>query len=335
MPGRLCCAGAPPSPTAPDTPCTVDAVNPVLPVPPEAAELLDSTGRRMRERTPQRTPFTRGVWVREGRTGYDSAYLLAAGSAGFGARLGRGFGRAPGRATTAAPPNAPSTPGSRRKASASRCSRQGALEPGAASTPSWQYASHSDAGPRPPPPARPRQPPRIAATRGQHLDRLREPADAAPSVGVKRFVLHDDWFGGPRADARGPGDRYVSPRPGGLNPLAARVPGPGMELGISVKPEMVDEDSELARAHPDGIMAPRPGARLRGRARSQRCSASADRRPGAPPSSGWTRRSPSTPSPTWSGRPQPRVPHPVSGAAPPRGPRGAGGTGRRRSAAPV
>ncbi|WP_425579417.1 glycoside hydrolase family 36 N-terminal domain-containing protein [Streptomonospora halophila] len=145
-----CCAGAPPSPTAPDTPCTVDAVNPVLPVPPEAAELLDSTGRRMRERTPQRTPFTRGVWVREGRTGYDSAYLLAAVSTGFGARLGRGFGRAPGRATTAAPPNAPSTPGSRRRASASRCSRQGALEPGAASTPSWQYASHSDAGPHPP-----------------------------------------------------------------------------------------------------------------------------------------------------------------------------------------
>ncbi len=62
-----------------------------LPVPDRAAELLDFTGHHLRERQPQRTAFTQGLRVREnrtGRTGYDSAYLLCAGTTGFDNRSG-------------------------------------------------------------------------------------------------------------------------------------------------------------------------------------------------------------------------------------------------------
>jgi alpha-galactosidase len=51
------------------TPFTVDALQPTLPVPPEAVELLDFTGRHLRERSPQRTASTHGLRVRENRTG--------------------------------------------------------------------------------------------------------------------------------------------------------------------------------------------------------------------------------------------------------------------------
>ena len=63
----------------------------LLPVPREATELLDFTGRWIRERMPQRGPFNTGTHLREarrGKPGHDSAFLLAAGTSGFGFRSG-------------------------------------------------------------------------------------------------------------------------------------------------------------------------------------------------------------------------------------------------------
>ena len=65
----------------------VDDLVLALPVPAEAAELLDFAGRHNLEREPQRLPFPVGAHVREnrkGRTGADSAYVLHAGTPGFG-----------------------------------------------------------------------------------------------------------------------------------------------------------------------------------------------------------------------------------------------------------
>ena len=67
----------------------------LLPVPEETTELLDFTGHHLRERSPQRTAFTHGLRVREnrtGRTGYDTAYLLCAGTPGFANRRGYVWG---------------------------------------------------------------------------------------------------------------------------------------------------------------------------------------------------------------------------------------------------
>ena len=97
------------------------------------------------------------------------------------------------------------------------------------------------------------------------LDRLVELAERAAAVGVERYVLDDGWFGSRRNDRAGLGDWVVSPDvwPHGLHPLVDRVRELGMQFGLWFEPEMVNPDSDLARAHPEWIMAAR--GRLAGR----------------------------------------------------------------------
>lgn len=85
-------------------------------------------------------------------------------------------------------------------------------------------------------------------------------ADRAAALGVERFVLDDGWFLGRTDDARALGDWQVDPQrhPQGLGPLIDRVRGLGMGFGLWVEPEMVNDDSELARAHPDWIRGAAP-----------------------------------------------------------------------------
>src|SRR5690606_18992571 len=94
------------------------------------------------------------------------------------------------------------------------------------------------------------------------LERLTALADSAAALGVERFVLDDGWFGSRRDDFSGLGDWEVSPAvwPDGLGPLVDHVIGLGMQLGLWVEPEMVNEDSDLARAHPEWILGPTPSA---------------------------------------------------------------------------
>jgi alpha-galactosidase len=88
------------------------------------------------------------------------------------------------------------------------------------------------------------------------LDRLKALADAAWQVGAERFVLDDGWFVGRRHDRAGLGDWVVDRDvwPDGLHPLVDHVKGRGLEFGLWVEPEMVNEDSELARAHPEWML---------------------------------------------------------------------------------
>jgi alpha-galactosidase len=78
-------------------------------------------------------------------------------------------------------------------------------------------------------------------------------ASAASSLGVERFVLDDGWFKGRRDDTAGLGDWWVDSDvfPSGLGPLASHVNALGMEFGLWVEPEMVNQNSDLFRAHPD------------------------------------------------------------------------------------
>jgi alpha-galactosidase len=94
------------------------------------------------------------------------------------------------------------------------------------------------------------------------LDHLLALADTAARIGVERFVLDDGWFGGRRHDAAGLGDWVVSPDvwPDGLEPLVDHVKGLGMEFGLWFEPEMVNEDSDLVREHPDWVLGPRAGS---------------------------------------------------------------------------
>ena len=84
-------------------------------------------------------------------------------------------------------------------------------------------------------------------------EKLKQLANLAVRVGVERFVLDDGWFAGRRSDKSSLGDWWVSPEiyPNGLAPLISHVRNLGMDFGIWVEPEMVNEDSELFRQHPD------------------------------------------------------------------------------------
>ncbi|MFL6126252.1 alpha-galactosidase [Actinophytocola sp.] len=266
----------------------LEQLTPFLPVPAETAELLDFTGHHLRERSPQRTAFTHGLRVREnrtGRTGYDAAHVLCAGVAGFGNRGGRVWGvhtAFSGGARTIA---------ERTFHGYSALGGGELLLPGEVGlargqsyTTPWLYGSvgdgldelagrfHAYLRSRPGHPSSPR--PVVVNTWeavyfDHDLDRLTQLARAAAAVGAERFVLDDGWFGSRRDDTSGLGDWVVSPRvwPRGLGPLIDVVRGLGMDFGLWVEPEMVNPDSDLARAHPDWIMA--AGDRLPPAARHQ------------------------------------------------------------------
>lgn len=78
-------------------------------------------------------------------------------------------------------------------------------------------------------------------------------ADQAAKLGVERFVLDDGWFKGRRSDWAGLGDWIVDPDilPNGLTLLIDHIKAQGMDFGLWIEPEMVSEDSDLFRMHPD------------------------------------------------------------------------------------
>ncbi|SDO39197.1 alpha-galactosidase [Alkalicoccus daliensis] len=80
-------------------------------------------------------------------------------------------------------------------------------------------------------------------------------AEKAADIGCEMFVVDDGWFGERHSDEAGLGDWEVnkSKFPEGLDPLIKRVSELGMDFGIWVEPEMVNEDSQLFRQHPDWI----------------------------------------------------------------------------------
>lgn len=89
------------------------------------------------------------------------------------------------------------------------------------------------------------------------LEELKELATLAGANGAERFVLDDGWFGKRDDDTSSLGDWVIDRRkfPDGLTPLIDHVENLGMTFGIWFEPEMVNSDSDLARAHPDWIIA--------------------------------------------------------------------------------
>ena len=94
-------------------------------------------------------------------------------------------------------------------------------------------------------------------------------AKQAAELGVEMIVLDDGWFGNRKDDSRGLGDWYVNVEKmgGTLDAVVQQVNALGMKFGLWIEPEMVNEDSELYREHPDWAYAV-PG-RKPVRARSQ------------------------------------------------------------------
>ena len=81
-------------------------------------------------------------------------------------------------------------------------------------------------------------------------------ARQARDIGLDLFVLDDGWFGKREDDTSGLGDWKVneSKLKGGLKALSDQVHALDMKMGLWVEPEMISEDSDLYRAHPDWCM---------------------------------------------------------------------------------
>jgi alpha-galactosidase len=78
-------------------------------------------------------------------------------------------------------------------------------------------------------------------------------AEVAARLGIECFVMDDGWFGRRDNDRAGLGDWTVNREkfPRGLGPLIERVNDLGLRFGLWIEPEMVNQDSDLYRAHPD------------------------------------------------------------------------------------
>lgn len=92
-------------------------------------------------------------------------------------------------------------------------------------------------------------------------------AKAAKNMGVDLFVMDDGWFGKRDDDNSGLGDWVVNENKikCGLHRLVEQIQALDMKFGIWFEPEMVSEDSDLYRAHPEWVMQipGRPAVRSR------------------------------------------------------------------------
>lgn len=271
-----------------ERPYVLDGLLLALPVPAHATQLLDLTGRHARERSPQRHEFTLGTHLREnrrGRTGTDATLLHLAGERGFGFRTGEVWAlhvawSGNHRTLAERTPAGVSLLG----AGETLLGGEVRLAGGESYTSPWivgsyghgldelagRFHQHLRARSRHPRRPRPVTLNTWEAIYFQHdLGRLTALADAAAEVGAERFVLDDGWFKGRRHDRAGLGDWYVDETvwPGGLGPLVDHVRALGLEFGLWVEPEMVSPDSDLARAHPEWILA--TGDRLPPESRQQ------------------------------------------------------------------
>ena len=259
------------------TPLDVVGVDPALKVPVDAREVLDFTGRWGTEKIPQRHSVVAGAHTRtsrRGRTGLDATTVVAIGTQGFDAQSGHvwlchvGIGgnheyaveRTDGHLTFRG--GELLLPGEVR------------LLSGQSYQSPWIYGSfgvglddaaarfHNFLRERSRSSTRPR-PVTLNVWEAVYFDQdfesLSDLATQAGHLGVERYVLDDGWFMGRHDATAGLGDWAADPVswPDGLPPLAEHVRGAGMEFGLWVEPEMINENSDLARAHPEWILRAR------------------------------------------------------------------------------
>lgn len=245
-----------------------------MPVPARATEILDFAGRWGKERVPQRTSLHVGSHWREGRhgrTGADSAFVLHLGEPGFGFSSGDVWAVHTGWSGNHVHYAEKSLIGDQVIGGGELLlPGEVVLGEGESYTGPWIHFTHGtglDAVAhahhdflRAVHPVDAKRPVTLNVWEAIYFDhdagRLKDLAHRAAKLGIERYVLDDGWFGSRRDDFSGLGDWVVSPEvwPQGLHPLLAEVTGLGMQFGLWFEPEMVNPDSDLARAHPEWVM---------------------------------------------------------------------------------
>ncbi len=82
-------------------------------------------------------------------------------------------------------------------------------------------------------------------------------AKQASELGIEMLVLDDGWFGKRDDDYSGLGDWFVNEEKlgGSLKEIGERVNEMGMKFGLWFEPEMISQDSDLYRKHPEWAIA--------------------------------------------------------------------------------
>lgn len=82
---------------------------------------------------------------------------------------------------------------------------------------------------------------------------LIELAELSAELGIELFVLDDGWFGRRDNDKTSLGDWYPHKKkfPEGLGSFADKIRATGLQFGLWVEPEMINEKSELYKKHPE------------------------------------------------------------------------------------
>ena len=78
--------------------------------------------------------------------------------------------------------------------------------------------------------------------------------DSVKNTGIDTFVLDDGWFGVRNHDKSGLGDWFVNEKKVNLREIIDYTHKNGLKFGLWFEPEMVNEQSELYKAHPDWAM---------------------------------------------------------------------------------
>ena len=84
-------------------------------------------------------------------------------------------------------------------------------------------------------------------------EKLIEIAKEAKNLGIEMFVLDDGWFGARDWDDKGLGDWVVNEEKmgGTMASVVDQINELGLKFGLWIEPEMVNENSDLYRTHPD------------------------------------------------------------------------------------
>ncbi|MBR5897672.1 MAG: alpha-galactosidase, partial [Lachnospiraceae bacterium] len=81
-------------------------------------------------------------------------------------------------------------------------------------------------------------------------------ARKAKEAGIELLVMDDGWFKGRNDDTSSLGDWTEDKKklPGGIESIAAKVHEVGLDFGVWIEPEMISENSDLFREHPEYAM---------------------------------------------------------------------------------
>ena len=86
--------------------------------------------------------------------------------------------------------------------------------------------------------------------------KLLEIASEAKQLGMELFVLDDGWFGDRNSDRYGLGDWRVNRNklPNGITGLSDKIHEMGLQFGLWIEPEMVNQNTELFKEHSDWVI---------------------------------------------------------------------------------